>query len=110
MHETSKAAVAQADAQWCYGGDIKMRTQVSMDSELYRLAKKKAADLGISLAEYLRRLIAQDVNGLRGPADPSLVFNLFDSGLSDVSSRHDHYLNEAVDSEHSRETGSPAGG
>lgn len=87
-----------------------MRTQVSLDAELHRRAKNKAADLGISLAEYLRRLIAQDVNGLQGPADPSSVFNLFDSGLSDVSSRHDRYLSEAVDEDNSREAGSLAGG
>ena len=87
-----------------------MRTQISMDAELYRRAKKKAADLGISLAEYLRRLVAQDIDHLRGSADPSGIFNLFDSGLSDVSSRHDHYLSEAVDAEHSRDTGSPTAG
>ena len=34
-----------------------LRTQVSLDEQDYRLAKKEAAALGISVAEYVRRAI-----------------------------------------------------
>ena len=34
-----------------------IRTQVSLDEQDYKLAKKEAAALGISLAEYVRRAI-----------------------------------------------------
>jgi hypothetical protein len=34
-----------------------LRTQVSLDQQDYKLAKKEAAVLGISVAEYVRRAI-----------------------------------------------------
>ena len=34
-----------------------LRTQVSLDKQDYKLAKKEAAALGISVAEYVRRAI-----------------------------------------------------
>ena len=34
-----------------------LRTQVSLDEQDYKLAKKEAAALGISVAEYVRRAI-----------------------------------------------------
>jgi hypothetical protein len=34
-----------------------LRTQVSLDEHDYRIAKKEAAALGISVAEYVRRAI-----------------------------------------------------
>src|SRR5437763_1301146 len=36
------------------------RTQITLDRETHRRARKRAADLGISFAEYIRRLIAHD--------------------------------------------------
>ena len=36
------------------------RTQITMDPELQRRAHAKAADLGLSFAEYVRRLVAHD--------------------------------------------------
>jgi hypothetical protein len=41
-----------------------IRTQVSLDREEYRLAKKEAAALGISLAEFIRRAVREHL-----PAD-----------------------------------------
>jgi hypothetical protein len=37
--------------------DNMIRTQVSLDEEDYKLAKREAAALGISVAEYVRRAI-----------------------------------------------------
>jgi hypothetical protein len=72
------------------------RTQISLDPELHRRARAKAAELGISLAEYLRRLVAEDLEAPRPVRDPSSVFNLGDSGGSDVALRKDEYLAEAL--------------
>ena len=36
-----------------------MRTQIHLESEQHALAKRKAGDLGISMAEYIRRLVEQ---------------------------------------------------
>jgi hypothetical protein len=37
---------------------MKARTQITMDPDLQRRAQAKAAELGISFAEYVRRLVA----------------------------------------------------
>lgn len=55
--------------------------------------------MGISLAEYLRRLVAEDLEGPRHSTDPSAVFNLGDSGGSDVARLKDEYVGEAVEAE-----------
>jgi hypothetical protein len=75
-----------------------LRTQVSLDPELHRQARAKAAELGISLAEYLRRLVAEDLKGIEPARDPSVVFNLGDSGGSDVARHRDAYVAEALTS------------
>jgi hypothetical protein len=36
-----------------------IRTQISLDEEEYKLAKKGARDLGISVAEFVRRAVRQ---------------------------------------------------
>jgi hypothetical protein len=75
------------------------RTQISLNPELHRRAKARAAELGVSLAEYLRRLVAEDLEGPRHSADPSAIFNLGDSGGSDVARLKDEYVGEAVEGE-----------
>jgi hypothetical protein len=73
-----------------------VRTQISLDPRVHRLAKGRASKLGISLAEYIRRLVARDVARPEPATDPSVVFNLGDSGSSDVAHHKDRYLDEAV--------------
>jgi Ribbon-helix-helix protein, copG family len=42
-----------------------IRTQISLDEDAYREAKKEARRQGISLAEFLRRLVAAGVRHRR---------------------------------------------
>ncbi len=79
-----------------------VRTQITLDPELHRRARRKAADYGISLAEYVRRLIAGDLGEVSSPADRSVVFNLGDSGGSDVARDRDRLVAEAVEAEYDR--------
>ena len=73
------------------------RTQISLPPEDHRRARARASDLGISLAEYIRRLVARDLHGNRGPAPVEALFALGSSGdRSDVSTRKDTYVGEAV--------------
>lgn len=72
------------------------RTQVLLDAAMHRRARRRAAELGISLAEYVRRLVAQDLEGPRARRDVSALFDLGDSGGSDVAREKDTYLGEAV--------------
>jgi hypothetical protein len=83
-----------------------VRTQISLDADAHRRAKRRASDLGISLAEYVRRTLERDL-GAEPKGDISAIFDLFDSGASDVSSNVDMYLGEAVREEHLRETRQP---
>ncbi len=73
-----------------------VRTQIALDPEDHRRARAKASALGVSLAEYVRRLVARDLESPRPAFDVSSVFNLGDSGGSDVAAHKDAYLGGAV--------------
>ena len=83
-----------------------VRTQIALDSEDHRRAKRRAAEQGISLAEYVREVVHRDLGGEERPkADISEIFGLFDSGGSDVAKHKDRYIGEAVEAEYLRKTG-----
>ncbi|MEZ4416149.1 MAG: hypothetical protein R3E10_10340 [Gemmatimonadota bacterium] len=71
------------------------RTQISFDREMLRKAQDRARQLGISLAEYLRRLVADDLSRPGTGADPRTVFDLGSSGESDVARAKDAMLGTA---------------
>ena len=60
-------------------------------------AKRKAAHEGISLSEYIRRLVADDLDQSDVGADPSGVFGLFDSGGSRIADGKQAMISEAID-------------
>lgn len=62
-----------------------MRTQIDLESEQHALAKRKAADLGISMAEYIRRLVERDLSQTGPSSDISDIFGIGDSGGSDIA-------------------------
>ncbi|MGH7896708.1 MAG: hypothetical protein ACREQQ_02085 [Candidatus Binatia bacterium] len=72
------------------------KTQISLDLEVQRRARRRAAQLGVSLAEYIRRLLARDLTGPAPASDPSAVFDLGDSGGSDVARAKHSMIGEAV--------------
>jgi hypothetical protein len=71
------------------------RTQLSFEREMLRRARTRAGELGISLAEYVRRLVAEDLGGRTPASDPTLVFDLGSSGGSDIARDKDAMLSEA---------------
>ena len=71
------------------------RTQLSFDREMLHRARAKAGKLGISLAEYVRRLVAEDLGDAPAATDPSIVFDLGSSGGSDIASRKDDMIGQA---------------
>lgn len=72
------------------------RTQISLDPVDHRLARQRAADLGISLAEYVRRLVKKDLGGPSDRSDPSALFALGKSEGSDVRRNKDEYIADAM--------------
>ncbi len=75
------------------------RNQISLDPELQKRARERAAQLGISFAEYIRRLLIHDLGEREQQADPSAVFNLGNSGGSDVARNKDSMVGEAAEAE-----------
>jgi hypothetical protein len=82
------------------------RTQITLDPETQQRAQSKAAELGLSFAEYVRRLIATDLGEPQQKADVSIIFNLIDDGPpTDIARDMDKMIGEAVWSEYLRKTG-----
>jgi hypothetical protein len=71
------------------------RTQITLEPEIQRRARKRASDLGISLAEYLRRIVARDLSGAPTKADPAAVFDLGSSGGSSIAKDKSAMIAEA---------------
>jgi hypothetical protein len=79
------------------------RTQISIDPEVQRRAHARAAELKISFAEYVRRLLVQDLGEPKPKADISVVFDLVNQGpMTDVARDKDSMIAEAVLEEHAR--------
>lgn len=71
------------------------RTQVALAPEIQRRARQRASDLGVSLAEYVRRLVTRDLGSAQTKAAPGLVFDLGRSGGSDIAKDKDAMVAEA---------------
>jgi len=85
------------------------RTQITMDPELQRRAQARAAELGISFAEYVRRLVASDLGEPKPKADISMIFDLGASEEpTNIARDKDKMIGEAVWEEYVRKTGRKA--
>ena len=81
------------------------RTQVTLDPEMQRRAQAKAADLGISFAEYVRRLVASDLGEPKPRTDISIIFDLVDEGpATNIARDKDKMIGEAVWTNYLRKT------
>jgi len=81
------------------------RTQISIDPETQKRAQAKAAALGISFAEYVRRLVTRDLSETSREVDISAVFDLVDEGpRTNIARDKDKMIGEAVWQEHQRKT------
>jgi hypothetical protein len=78
------------------------RTQITLETELQRQARKRANEIGVSFAEYVRRLVARDLVRPESKVDLNCVFDLGVSGGSDIASAKDSMIAEAFASAHSK--------
>ena len=76
------------------------RTQITLSPEVHRRARTRAAELGVSFAEYIRRLVERDLGEPEQRADPSVVFNLGRSGESDIAREKDDAIGKATAARH----------
>jgi hypothetical protein len=73
------------------------RTQITMDPVLTRRARARAAELGISFAEYVRRIVSRDLGEPEAAGDISIIFDLVDEGPpTDIARDKDKMVGEAV--------------
>jgi hypothetical protein len=80
------------------------RTQITIDPEVQRRAQAKAAELGISFAEYVRRLVERDLGTTKPKADISVIFDLVKDGpATDIARDKDKMIGAAVWHEHRHE-------
>ncbi len=78
------------------------KTQIALETEMHRHARRRAAELGVSLAEYLRRLVARDLARPQAHVDVSRVFDLGSSGGSNVAKHKHRMVEEAFSAQFSR--------
>jgi hypothetical protein len=80
-----------------------VRTQIQLPERQHRALKRWAHRLGISLAEAVRRCVAEQLErdeagaGRRGDRvrEAATVVGKYASGRSDTAERHDDYLTDA---------------
>ena len=82
-----------------------VRMQISLPEEEHRRVKALAAERGISVAEYVRRLLARGSEPARARVGIESIFGIGASGRTDISSNTDEYVGEAVAWEHERSIG-----
>ena len=96
---------------------MNVTNQIVLDEETQRRAEARAAELGISFAEHVRRLLADDLSRQAaapeaGQAKPDISI-FFDLGASDeptdIARDKDKLIGEAVWEEYLRKTGRKSG-
>lgn len=74
-----------------------MRTQIDLEPEQHAGAKRKAAEMGVSMAEYVRRVIERDLASPEPRGDISDIFALGRSGGSDIAAEGKSVVADAVE-------------
>jgi hypothetical protein len=84
----------------CYDGAIMMsRAQITIEPEIQRRARQRASDLGVSFAEYVRRLLERDLSQPKATVGVEAIFDLGSSGGSNIARNKDEMIGEAFDFE-----------
>jgi hypothetical protein len=83
---------------WYDGAIMMSRTQITLENEMQRRARQRASDLGVSLAEYFRRLVARDLARPEKSTKIDRIFDLGNSGVSDIARNKDSMIAEAFHS------------
>jgi hypothetical protein len=71
------------------------KTQITLESEVQRRARQRASELGVSLAEYVRRLVARDLARPDTTNAVDLVFDLGRSGGANIARDKDSMIADA---------------
>jgi hypothetical protein len=83
---------------WYDGAIMMAKTQIALETEMQRRARQRATDLGVSLAEYFRRLVARDLARPETAVHVDCVFDLGRSDGSDIGGQKHSMIAEAFHS------------
>lgn len=75
-----------------------LRTQLILETPTLRRARQRASQLGVSLSEYMGRLLARDLAVRPSKVDVTCVFDLGTSGGSDIANHKDSIIANAFQS------------
>lgn len=79
------------------------RTQITLEPETHKRARKRAAELGVSLAEYLRTLVKKDLGNPANKPDVTCIFDLGrSSGRSNIAKDKDRMIAAAFQADFER--------
>ena len=81
--------------QWYDVAIMMSRTQITLENEVQRRARQRASELGVSLAEYVRRLVARDLARPETTIAVDRIFDLDSSGAADIAKDKDSMIAEA---------------
>ena len=82
------------------------RTQITLGTALHRRAHARASELGLSFAEYVRRVLSRDLGGTKPATDVSVLFDLVDEGpATDIARYKDKMIADAAQKDHERSMG-----
>jgi hypothetical protein len=82
-----------------YGAIMMSRTQITLESEFQRRARQRANELGVSFAEYIRRLVERDLAHPKTKPGIEAIFCLGSSGGSNIANDKDAMIGDAVEAE-----------
>ena len=81
------------------------RIQITLEPEVQKRAQARAAELGISFVEYIRRLVENDLGARKRRANVSALFDLGASVEgTDVACDKDKMIAAAVQQDHRKGT------
>lgn len=80
---------------WYDGAIMMVRTQITLESEMQKRARKRASEIGVSFAEYVRQVVERDLTRPEKKTDVSRIFNLGTSGGSHIRKNKQSMIAEA---------------
>jgi len=77
------------------GVAMMVRIQVTLENEVHKRVRRRASEAGVSLAEYLRRMVERDLARPQTRSDITAVFDLGRSTGSDIAAEKDSAIGGA---------------
>jgi len=74
-----------------------VRTQITLEREMQKRARRRAGEIGVSLAEYVRRVVARDLERPEANVDVAAIFDLGASARSNIAKDKQAMIAEAFD-------------